>query len=422
MNANLLDETPEDMPVHGGIFFVRQTHLGFCPADVTLHLRPKALVLLNENNPVAEYEYSNLVMWTQTKSSVTLLLQNNLKRLVMKTRGRRDAKKIVLMLHSITAGLESKLNQKLALWGMTSADLHAGPEGESDDEMHTTVSIDMTASQDGQESLGTFKLFHVQQTHMPDQQAIVTLRIDQEGISLLHRLTGMELWTCSWYEIVMWRGDSAAVVIVFSESNRQLELLSDQSTSIVEAMTRKANAVKYSRSQDFVKSETTSAKLPAAQLEYRMNLIDFKSPQVVVHAKWRDSSKLAAIRNVVPFLGGNSSITESYEARKQLKAIFDLADTDGGGSLDVHEIGELLQGLGVVSENGKALSMIELESIMLDMDAFGNEVNFDGFVQWAVGSSQGAGASSMLKRRVEHQKKEVQASTSCIWTLIAFVS
>ena len=110
------------MPVSGGIFLVRQTHLGFCPADVILHLRPKALVLLNENSDVAEYEYSNLVMWSQTNSSVTILLQSNMKRMVLKARGRRNAKKIVLMLHRITAGLQKQLSKKLALWGMTSAD------------------------------------------------------------------------------------------------------------------------------------------------------------------------------------------------------------------------------------------------------------------------------------------------------------
>ena len=72
----------------------------------------------------------------------------------------------------------------------------------------------------------------------------------------------------------------------------------------------------------------------------------------------------------------------------------------------------LLQSLGVVSDNGKALSKAELEGIMIDMDAFGNHVNFDGFVLWAVGSTKVAGASDLLKRRVQHQKKEVQSSKS----------
>lgn len=97
-------------------------------------------------------------------------------------------------------------------------------------------------------------------------------------------------------------------------------------------------------------------------------------------------------------------------AREQLKAIFMLADTDGGGSLDVTELGELLQRLGITSENGKALSDVELEGIMIDMQAFGNAIFFDDFVRWAVGSSEGAKASQTLRERIQHQKKEVDAS------------
>lgn len=411
-------EQPEDdKPVNGGIFFVRQTHLGFCPGDVILHLRPKAMVLLNEATPVAEYAYSNLVMWTQSNSSVTILLQNNMKRVLLTARGRRNAKKIVLMLHSITAKLEQALRSKLDLWGMTSSDLHS--RSDSDDEIE---SQDMFQSQDGEaEDLETLRLFTVEQTHLPEHPTVVMFRIDKEGIGLLDRITGAELWTCSWYEIVMWRGDHAAVVIVFSASNKQLELLCDQSMSIVDAMTRKAHAVRLSRATDFIQRTSAVAsatvsmqkqiEIPAAQLEYRKNLIEFKPAKVTYHAKWQDNGKLAAVRRMVPFAGaGGDSLTESLMAREQLKAIFALADTDGSGSLDVREIGELLQSLGIASESGRALGAVELEGMMIDMDAFGNEVNFDGFVQWAVGSTEGAHASELLKKRIEHQKKEVQAS------------
>ena len=72
---HIVDET---LPVSDGTFYVRQTHLGFCPTDVILQVRPKAIVLLNEDREVADYAYSDLIMWTQTNSYVTIMLQSNL--------------------------------------------------------------------------------------------------------------------------------------------------------------------------------------------------------------------------------------------------------------------------------------------------------------------------------------------------------
>lgn len=415
----LAEEAAQDkLPVSGGVFFVRQTHLGFCPSEVTLQLRPKEMVLLNEDVTVTSYRYSNLVMWTQTNSSVTILFQNNLKRMVLVARGRRNAKKIVLMLHSITTKLEHTLRQKLQLWGLTSSDLHS-PLDSFDAEINSTQ--DMFESQDfDAQALETYKLFIVEQTHLPQHPKIVMFRIGKEGISLLRRTTGEEIWSCSWYEIVMWRGDSAAVVIVFAESNQQLELLCDQSKSILEAMTTKAHALMLSRAEDFVIPRTAATttiaahqqvKLPAAPLEYRKNLIEFKPPVITFHDGWQDNSKLAAIRRLLPFAdSGGNALTESVMAREQLRAIFTMADTDGGGSLDANELSVLLASLGITSENGRALSEVDMEGIMIDMDTFGNAVYFDDFVKWAVGSAKGSEVSTLLKQRIRHQKKEVEAS------------
>jgi hypothetical protein len=68
------------------------------------------------------------------------------------------------------------------------------------------------------------------------------------------------------------------------------------------------------------------------------------------------------------------------------------------------------------------MGQAELELLMIDMDVFGNEVNFDGFVQWALSTDEGSEASGILKRRVAHRKKEVQASegSSCIECFAAF--
>ena len=428
MDTPLLDESEQvdnanARPVNGGVFFVRQTHLGFCPPDVILHVRPQAIVLLNEEHEVAEYAYTNLVMWTQSKSAVTILLQSNLKRVVLRARGRRAARKIVMMLHDITQRMADQLHQKLALWGINSADLHSSSASQSEDWANPTMSS-MFASEDGpQDDLDSFRLFKVQQTHMPNHPPVVMLRVDKEGVGLRHRHTGEELWSCSWYEMMMWRGDAAAVVIVFSDSNKQLELLSDQSQVIVETMTSKAETVRMSRERDFVKRTTVTAthKLPAAALEFRKGLVSFNPPKVTPHAKWKDTGKLGKIRDLIPF-AGNRGLLENIQAREQLHAIFALADTDGGGSLDVHELGDLLTSLGVYSENGRPMGQAELELLMIDMDVFGNEVNFDGFVQWALSTDEGSEASGILKRRVAHRKKEVQASkdSSCIECFAAF--
>ena len=415
MNEPLLKRgaiSEDDHAVNGGVFFVKQTHLGFCPPDVILHVRPKGLVILNDDHEVAEYKFTNMVMWSQSRAVVTIMLQSNLKRVELNARGRLMARKIVTLMRQLTEKLSDHREERMRFWGVTSADLESGRRsGDAAQSADFANPADMLESTDhSQVDLNGFKMFAVKQTHLPDHPPVVMLRIDREGVGLTNRHTGELIWSCPWQSILLWRGDGAAVVIVFSHSNRQMQLLSEKSEVIIETMARTAMAVKQSMEKDFVKHVTLTAthRLPAAQLSVRRALMDFEPVRVEPHAKWRDQGRMAKVRQLLPFASGG--ILESIQAREQLHAIFALIDEDGGGTLDIDELAQLMRSLGIHGEDGREMSKLDLELIMLDMDAFNDEVSFDGFVQWALGTTTGAAASELLKKRVEHRQKEVQAT------------
>jgi Ca2+-binding EF-hand superfamily protein len=407
-------EKPEDntdnLPIANGTFWVKQTHLGFCPTDVMLQIRPKGIVLLNDDYQVVEYKYANLVMWTQSRSSVTLMLQSNLKRIVLKARGRLAARKIVVMLHDVTQMLQRELHRKKAFWGLTSLDLEGVEMSESSVWM-PTQSSQFESADSAQDSVEGVKMFRVKQTHMPEHPAHVMLRIDQHGLSLCHRETGEQLWSCGWGTILMWRADDAAVVLVFTESNRQIELLCPTSQDILDTMTAKTQAVARA-----MQGEThihhsfghTDKRLPKAPLEFRRELLTFEAPTVQHHERWKLMNGQTGLRGIFS-LRNHQNMLESVKAREQLHAIFSVADSDGSGSLDVGEVGELLRSLNIYAKDGTEFQRHDIQLMMIDMDAFGNEVTFDGFVHWALSSTSGAGASELLKKRVEHRKKEVAA-------------
>ena len=56
-------------------------------------------MLCNDDEPVAGYPFTNMVMWHASGVEFTLLLMNNLKRIVLETRSKRDARKIALRMN-----------------------------------------------------------------------------------------------------------------------------------------------------------------------------------------------------------------------------------------------------------------------------------------------------------------------------------
>ena len=75
-------------------FNVKQVHLGFCPEDVILEVRADGVVLCDDDRVVVSYPFTNLVMWSAHQHRVMLMTQDNLRRIVIRCRSSRDAKKI----------------------------------------------------------------------------------------------------------------------------------------------------------------------------------------------------------------------------------------------------------------------------------------------------------------------------------------
>ena len=106
-------EYDDEQVVPGGEFSVKQTHIGFCPEDVILQIQMKAVVICNDDfAPVVSFPYTNLVMWSQTGSDVTLMTMSNLKRVVFTARTRWHAKKICKKLGEITEEISAEFVRK----------------------------------------------------------------------------------------------------------------------------------------------------------------------------------------------------------------------------------------------------------------------------------------------------------------------
>eukprot|EP01043_Picozoa_sp_COSAG02_P003261 COSAG02_NODE_79_length_40228_cov_18.435762_16_plen_1241_part_00 len=387
-----------------GTFWVKQTHLGFCPADVMLQVHPESLVLLNDDYEVVEYRFQNIVLWTQSRSSITILLQSTLKRLVLRARNRMAARKIAVMLHDATEALGGELVRKAAFWGLDSEEERIDGDG------MPTKSSEFDSVETERQPLESVQTFRVKQTFLTDhpEHTPLLLNIDKHGLSLKD-ISGTTIWTCEWFNILMWKADDTAIVVVLNQSNRQIELISQLSQNISTAMTDKALAVHQSmRGETYERhSFGRSQHLPKAELEFRRRMLTFEPPTITPNAKWQVVGG-RSLRGIFS-LKSQQSLLESVQAREQLQAIFSQADVDGSGSLDVGEVKDLLNSLNIFKEDETEFSKKDIQLMMIDMDAFGNEVTFDGFVAWALGSTSGARATTLLKSRVEHRKKEVAA-------------
>ena len=170
MEQALLPETESQAkPVHEGTFKVNQNHLGFCPSDVVLQIMHDEIRLCNDGDRVAGYPFANLCMWHASGCNLTLLLISTLKRIVLETRSRRDARKIALRLHQVTAELEK--SRRNARAQMTRSVDEGGISGSSIDFMNKA-----DASGEGI-MLDDFQVFKVKQLHLPDEDEIAMLRV-----------------------------------------------------------------------------------------------------------------------------------------------------------------------------------------------------------------------------------------------------
>ena len=235
------------------------------------------------------------------------------------------------------------------------------------------------------------------------------VQVDQDGIALLSQ-TGVELYSAGWMRILMWRADSSAVIIVETGSNKQLQIFTEAGNDIVGAMTAKATAVREAMGSEKVRVK--ARLMPKLDVEFRKNLISFEASKISANEAW------AGRQGIIARLFGSGDLGQSIQTRKQLSAIFSAADDTGTGTLSITQLGLLLKSLNIVDpETGSELTDAALEEVMLDMDVFDDEVTFENFVAWALSSSTGAGASELLRRRVDHRKKEVESISAIFDTI-----
>ena len=434
LSENLLeDDGGEEEPL--ATFNAKQVHLGFCPEDVILEIRPTSLVLCDDDRPVVEYPFINLVMWSQHQHRVMLMTQDNLRRIVLRARSARDAKKIVKKLHELTEDM-SKEAARRELLGLSSVDMTASSMGRSSDSMtrsrdkglksrdlpqlmstdhgdihkrdkHNRLvrpsmtmsggdSMDEMQTLDFREEVGEhleeFRVFHVQQSYLTKSvchETSVMLRIDRTGLTVFTRHTGVEVDRIEWFQLLMWKADDSAIVLVTTGTNRQIRLMTAAAEDVLKTLVQYATSVRE------------SMELRKAQVGFRKELLAFKPVKFKTHDAWTKARKQTGLMRRLPW-ASTENLSESLHTREQLHAVFSLYDTTASGSLTSSELLALLKSLHL------EIAASDLQDIMDDMEANGNqEVEFDGFVAWVLSSSQGAGASTTLRRRIAHKKKEV---------------
>ena len=412
--AHQLGVEPSEKAVNGGSFVVSQTHLGFCPPDVKLEIRDTGLVLLDDEHEVCVYPYTDLVMWSQSRADVTIMLLKNLRRVIFTARSRWHAKKIVMKLHEVTdelAKAEGVGKRKSSIEEQDDTSFQTT----SFDQSHRGMTVStMLESHDETREAGA-KMFRVQQTHLTDAPDIIMLIVDENGLGLLNRDTGKMYTRITWFQLLLWRADAGAVVLILTHTNQQIELLTANAQAIAQAMTAHALALREALSEKVVVQETNEAPHLSAGLEFRRELIQFE-PTVGRGARSSDTQqarKQPGCAGWLRYLFGDTDDVGPIHAREQLHAIFSSVDKDASGTLGLDELAELLRSLNIYNEQTKReLSMNELQLLMIEMDAYDNEVTFDGFAAWAMGESAGSinhAGGSRLKQGVEHRQKEAAA-------------
>ena len=382
--------------VSGGTFTVAQTHLGFCPADLKLEIRRTEVVLLDDEHMVMCYPFADLVMWSQNNAQVTIMLMKNLRRLVFTARSRWHAKRIVLKMHEVTDSLANSIE--------SSGKVVSGFGASDFDHL-------------GKHETGAAGMFRVQQTHLVDAPAVIMLIVDEQGLRLLDRESGKLYQHISWFQLLLWRADHAAIVLILNQTDQQIELMTTSGTSIANSMTANALALREAMSSDTVE-RSSGGEYPRAPLEFRRELMKFEMQQTLSGLTDAVVKRSRCSRWLEYVFGASEAETGRVHVREQLHAIFTAVDTDGSGTIDLGELSVLLRSVNIVNEStNRELSTNELQLLMIEMDAYDNEVTFDGFATWVMGdeerrqggSTEGRSLAGRFKRALEHRQKEADA-------------
>lgn len=413
LTQSLLAEYEGDEPL--GVFNVKQDHLGFCPEDVILEIRGNGVALCDDDRLVVVYPFTNLVMWSQHQHHMMLMTQDNLRRIVLRTRSSRDAKKIAQKMTE-QAELIKKETARRELLGLNGDDrapgglpslVGAGSSSTQSRDQGRPVSQDaMAASSDEafqtldfRDEIGAnleeFRAFQVQQTHILKSvcnDETVVLRIDRRGLALVTRYTGEELELIQWFQLLMWKADKSAVVLVTTGTNKQIRLITAAAEDVMRTLVQYATSVRE------------SMELRNAQVGFRKELLTFKPVKFKTQNAWSNARKESGLlTKLLPF-GGTENLAESLQTRDQLHAVFSMHDKNASGSLDSAEIKALLKSLHMKVDS------TELVEIIDEMEAnVHGEIEFDNFVAWVLSSTKGAESSNTLRRRIAHKKKEADA-------------
>jgi hypothetical protein len=404
LNESLLDEKHTEATLSH--FNVKQVHLGFCPEDVILEIREKCVALCDDDRLVVSYPFTNLVMWSQHQDRVMLMTQDNLRRIIIRTRSSRDAKKIAQGLTTQAQAIKADLERRDQLGlGGGGKSTPGGPQAMTGSR-DAAKSVDMTTSDDDNHAptldfrdevgadLEEFRAYQVEQRHLLKSvctDKIVVLRIDRLGLKLNSRFTGEEFEQIAWFELLMWRADDSAVILITTGSNKQIRLLTAAAEDVMRTL------VQYS------KSVRESMALRTAQVGFRKELLKFQPVKFKTQDAWTKARKQGGLMSKLPW-GNTENLAESLQTRDQLHAVFAMHDRNASGSLDSAELMVLLKSLHM------EIKREELVEIMDEMEADSRgEVGFDNFVKWVLSSDKGAEASTTLRRRIAHKKKEVDA-------------
>ena len=414
LRAGLLAAQEVEVKAH---FDVKQDHLGFCPEDVILEIRVETVALCDDARMVVEYPFENLVMWSQHQNRVTLMTQDNLRRIVLRARNTRDAKKIGRALtdqaEAIVKAKEKRAREALEQ-ATSSGDMKSSGDSKrpamtasGDQSSGKTIAQQMTTSDDDHHmptldfrpeigaDLEEFRAFPVQQSHLlpsVTKENTVVLRIDWRGVTLCSRFTGEQHEHTPWLKLLMWKADDKSVVLVLTSTNKQVRLMTAAAEDVSRALVQ------------FSKSVKASMELRNYQVGFRKELLTFEPVKFKTQEAWSKAKVQGSLLSKLLPWGGTENLAESLQTRDQLHAVFAMHDKNANGVLDKTELKSLLKSINM------QVTGAELQEIMDDMESNPNdEIEFDSFVKWVLSSEHGAKASGTLRRRIAHKKKEVDA-------------
>lgn len=408
LRAGLLASDEAEVKAH---FDVKQEHLGFCPEDVILEIREATVALCDDAHLVVQYAFANLVLWNQHQNRVTLMTQDNLRRIMLRARNTKDAKKIVRALadqaEAIIKAQEKRAREALEQATSSGDSNKAAMTASGDQSGAKSVSQQMTTSDDDNHmptldfrpeigaDLEEFRAFPVQQSHLlpsVTRENTVVLRVDWRGVTLCSRFTGEEHEHTPWFQLLMWKADDTAVVLVMTNTNTQVRLMTAAAEDVSRALVQ------------FSKSVRASMELRSCQVGFRKELLAFEPVKFKTQDAWTKAKTQGGLLSKLLPWGGTENLAESLQTRDQLHAVFAMHDKNANGALDKAEVRSLLKSINMqVTANELVEIMDEMESNNID------EVEFDSFVKWVLSSAHGAEASGTLRRRIAHKKKEVDA-------------